>query len=244
MSSPHIAAVSFDPALDIEDMSFSWNNREPLLMIRKFSVQCGERVLLQGASGSGKSTLLALMAGVMLPSSGCISVLGRNLTTLSSSRRDTLRASHVGFVFQMFNLLPFLSARDNVLLPCRFSAVRDARARATRSRVEEADHLIASLGLDPSRLASTPVAELSIGQQQRVAAARALIGSPELLLADEPTSALDPATRDSFLQLLFSECARTLTSVVLVSHDPSLSVLFDRSVRLEDLNRPTVPQAV
>lgn len=244
MTSSHTTAVTLDPALDIENMSFDWKDREALLRIRKFSVQCGERVLLQGASGSGKSTLLSLMAGVMLPSSGRISVLGRNLTTLSSSSRDTLRANHVGFVFQMFNLLPYLSARDNVLLPCRFSALRDARARATRLRVEEADRLLASLGLDPARLASTPVAELSIGQQQRVAAARALIGNPELLLADEPTSALDPATRDSFLQLLFSECTRTLTAVVLVSHDPSISGLFDRSVRLEDLNRPTALQAV
>lgn len=226
------------PALKIENLGFGWSAKQPLLDIRKLVVRRGERVLLQGASGSGKSTLLSLMAGVMPPSSGRVSVLGHDLGKLSPSRRDILRANHIGFVFQMFNLLPFLDARDNVLLPCRFSALRDARARNTRPRIEEAERLLASLGLDPARLRRMPAAELSIGQQQRVAAARALIGSPELLLADEPTSALDPASRDSFLRLLFDECARTGTSAIVVSHDPSLCGFFNLSFRIEDLDRP------
>ena len=224
-------------AIRLEDLKFAWRGGTPLLDIDELIVARGERVFLQGASGSGKSTLLGLLGGVLLPQDGRAVVLGSNLTALRGAQRDRFRADHIGFVFQQFNLLPFLSVRENVLLPLRFSA---RRRRAVLRRGEanaEADRLLRALDLDPARHAHKVVASLSVGQQQRVAAARALIGDPELLVADEPTSALDADARGAFLHLLFGECRRAHTTVVFVSHDRSLASMFDRSLRLADINR-------
>jgi putative ABC transport system ATP-binding protein len=142
-------------------------------------------------SGSGKSTLLSLLGGVSVPQSGRVSVLGQDLKQIGARARDRLRASHIGFLFQQFNLLPWLSAIDNVLLPCTFSVARKARAAADRSVLDEAARLLTHLDLEPA-LWGEPSADLSVGQQ-RVAAARALSGRPEILIADEPTSSLDAA---------------------------------------------------
>ena len=221
----------------LKDVSFRWRTGPPLLQIADFAVAAGERVFLSGPSGSGKSTLLGLIGGVLTADSGSVRVLGESLGELSAARRDALRVDRIGFIFQMFNLLPYLSVRDNVALPCRFSARRRERATANGIGVyAEAERLLGRLGLDDPALLDRRVTELSIGQQQRVAAARALIGQPELLIADEPASSLDADARANFLELLMAECRAAGSTVVFVSHDRSLAARFDRQVALLELN--------
>jgi putative ABC transport system ATP-binding protein len=178
---------------ELSDLTFAWKaGARPVLDIKALHLDEGERTFLWGPSGSGKSTLLGLLAGVIPPQQGEIHVLGYRLGSMSGAARDRFRADHVGVVFQLFNLVPYLSVIENVTLPCRFSARRRERAqRQTASIEDEARRLLAALELTAPDLLERPVTELSVGQQQRVAAARALIGAPELIVADEPTSALD-----------------------------------------------------
>jgi putative ABC transport system ATP-binding protein len=224
-------------AVDLRDVVFGWVPGKPLLSIDRLEVAPGERVFISGPSGSGKSTLLGLIGGVLTPDSGSVRVLGESLGELSAARRDALRVDRIGFIFQMFNLLPYLSVRDNVALPCRFSARRRARALTEATDIRtEAERLLGHLGLDDPALLDRRVTELSIGQQQRVAAARALIGRPELVIADEPTSSLDTDARADFLALLMRECTAAGSAIVFVSHDRSLAARFDRRVELTELN--------
>jgi putative ABC transport system ATP-binding protein len=224
-------------AVELRDLRLRWPSAgADCLAIDRFELGAGERVFLQGPSGSGKSTLLALIGGVLAPTAGCISVAGQVLGALSSSARDRFRADHIGFIFQLFNLLPYLSARDNILLPCRFSAARRERLqRAGCTPDEEVLRLAEHLDLPPELLARR-ASELSVGQQQRVAAARALIGGPGLVVADEPTSALDADRQAAFLDLLQGECAASGAALLFVSHDPRLSARFDRVLNLADIN--------
>lgn len=229
------------PVIELDQVTFAWPRRPVLLDIDHFTLQPRERVFLKGPSGTGKTTLLGLVGGVELPASGQVRLLGQDLAAMSGSRRDRFRADHSGYIFQMFNLLPYLSVQENVTLPCHFSALRMQRACERHGDLQAAArHLLAHLGLDRSDLLRQPVTELSIGQQQRVAAARALIGSPELVIADEPTSALDADTREAFLELLFAECEAAGSSLLFVSHDAALESLFDRSLSLRELNRAAV----
>lgn len=233
------------PVVDLHGLLFSWRpEAPPVVAVDALRIQAGERVFLHGASGSGKSTLLALIAGVAVPQAGRLSVLGVNLPDLTPDGRDRFRADHVGLVFQMFNLVPYLTAIENVLLPCGFSKRREARAaiRGGTPR-EEALRLLTTLGLDTPDLQRRLPAHLSVGQQQRVAAARALIGDPELVIADEPTSALDADRRDAFLDLLFRECERSGAALLFVSHDAGLAARFDRRVAFDALNTATAVAA-
>lgn len=224
-------------AIDIHDLVFHWRKGKPVLDLPALRIGRGECVFIKGASGSGKSTLLSLLGGVLLPQSGSVSVLGQRLDNLSDARRDSFRAEHIGFIFQMFNLIPYLPVLDNVLLPCRFSKrrKRDIEERGLDLR-DEAVRLLEQLDLSGEFL-QRRVTELSVGQQQRVAAARALIGSPELVIADEPTSSLDADRRSVFLQLLLKECVERKATLVFVSHDSSLERYFDRGLQLADINR-------
>jgi putative ABC transport system ATP-binding protein len=227
------------PIIAIADLEFRWRPADaPVLAIETLTVARGERLFIKGASGSGKSTLLSLIGGVVTAQRGEVTVLGQPLHTLSGARRDHFRSDHIGFVFQMFNLIPYLSTVENVTLPCRFSGRRRERALKRSTSLEaEALRLLAHLDLaDPQTLAR-PVTELSVGQQQRVAVARALIGAPEIVIADEPTSALDWDRREAFLQLLEHECAEQGITLIFVSHDPSLEPLFDRTLSLAAVNR-------
>jgi putative ABC transport system ATP-binding protein len=224
------------PAIEVNHLTFAWPGGPNLLQIEQLVLERGERVFLSGASGSGKSTLLGLVGGVLEPQSGTVRVLGTALSSLPTRHVDRFRGDHIGFVFQNFNLLPYLSVTANVLLPLQFSPVRRERLTGARPE-EEALRLVKALGLADPSIQGRPVHQLSIGQQQRVAAARALIGRPELLIADEPTSSLDADTREDFLRLLMAECAQFGTSVLFVSHDRALSSLFDRAVALHELNR-------
>jgi putative ABC transport system ATP-binding protein len=226
-------------AIAIRDLEFRWRaDAPPTLIIDELSVRRGERLFIEGPSGSGKSTLLSLLGGVTTPQKGTVEVLGVGLQALSAARRDHFRADRIGFVFQMFNLLPYLSMVENVTLPCRFSKRRRERVEIQGQTLEgEARRLLSHLDLADEALLSRPVTELSVGQQQRVAVARALIGAPELVIADEPTSALDADRRESFLQLLERECSEQGITLLFVSHDASLEPLFDRTVALAELNR-------
>jgi len=220
----------------LESVTFRWRPDRPLVLdIETLAVRAGERLFVRGPSGSGKTTLLNLIAGITAPSGGTVRVLDRDLGIAGGAARDRFRADHVGIVFQQFNLLPFLSMRDNVLLPCRFSAHR--RQRVAGALPDEADRLLTRMGLERR---DVPVGDLSVGQQQRVAVARALIGRPDLLIADEPTSALDRDSRDAFLALLFEEAAASGATLLFVSHDPALAAGFDRVIDLPTLNRATV----
>ncbi|RIJ18129.1 ABC transporter ATP-binding protein [Henriciella mobilis] len=223
------------PAIKIRDLGFAWPQSPPLLDIAGFDLARGEKLFLRGPSGSGKSTLLGLVAGVLEPQSGTIEVLGENMTGLAGSKRDRLRADRMGVIFQMFNLVPYLSVVQNVMLPCRFSAAR--RKAAGDDLAGEARRLLARLGLSDEKLLARPVTDLSVGQQQRVAVARALIGGPQLLIADEPTSALDADARDRFIELLTEEASGSGAALLFVSHDGSLASHFDRSVDLAEINR-------
>lgn len=222
------------PVVVCRDLLFRWRPAEPVVLrLPRLELKAGERLFVAGPSGSGKSTLLGLLAGVTRAGEGTVTILGQPLEKMSSAGRDRFRADHLGYIFQLFNLLPYLSVLENVLLPCRFSRRRMARAIANSgSAPEEARRLLAHLEMADQALLARPVLDLSVGQQQRVAAARALIGGPELVLADEPTSALDYDRREAFIRLLFQECAAQQASLVFVSHDPGLEALFDRSLRL------------
>ena len=226
--------------VEIRDLAFAWPGGETVLDLPALCIQQGERVFIKGPSGSGKSTLLGLLAGIQTANHGTLEVLGQPLAQLSGRARDHFRAANLGYIFQQFNLLPFLSVRENVQLPCHFSRLRAQRARQRHGSVDQATViLLAHLGLDQPDLLERRADALSIGQQQRVAAARALIGQPELVIADEPTSALDADARAAFLQLLFAECREAGSSLLFVSHDQSLAPRFDRSLSLAELNRAT-----
>jgi putative ABC transport system ATP-binding protein len=229
------------PAIELRDVVFSWPGGPAVLDIARLDVARGERVFLRGASGSGKSTLLGIIGGVLQPRQGSVRVLGTELANLRPGARDRFRGDHIGFIFQMFNLIPYLSVLDNVLLPVRFTPQRGSAFAAAGALRDEARRLLAALGLQEQALQRRAVTELSIGQQQRVAAARALLGSPELIIADEPTSSLDYDARADFLQLLMQECARSSATLLFVSHDTSLGSLFDRNVPLRELNRAATP---
>ena len=228
-----------DRAVDITGLRFSWGaSTASVLEIDELVVEAGRRVFIVGPSGSGKSTLLGLIAGVLAPRQGEVTVLGQRLGTLSRARRDRFRADHIGVIFQMFNLIPYLSVVENVTLPCRFSRVRrDKAIRRSGSLEAESRRLLGRLDMDHAGLLSRPVTELSVGQQQRVAVARALIGSPEIVVADEPTSSLDADNRDSFLELLFEECRSSQSTLIFVSHDETVASRFDGLVRLPSINR-------
>jgi putative ABC transport system ATP-binding protein len=224
--------------IEIRDLAFRWRHDAPVVLsIASLDVAAGERLFIQGPSGSGKSTLLSLLAGVATAVTGSIRVMDQALERLGSVQRDHFRADHIGYIFQIFNLIPYLSVVDNVMLPCRFSARRRAKALARSNNLEsEARRLLQHLDMDHPDLHQRAVTTLSVGQQQRVAAARALMGSPGLLIADEPTSSLDADRRESFIRLLFDECREVGATLILVSHDASLEHLFDRTIDLAAIN--------
>lgn len=232
--------MNTDTVLELRDVKFGYDRSNTLIDIDHFQINHGESVFLRGPSGSGKSTLLGLIGGVLRPDAGRISICSTETTALSSSQRDRVRADHLGIIFQQLNLLPYLNIIQNVTLPCRFSVARAGRAAGQNDSIGDiARELVSELGLDKSLL-DRKVGTLSIGQQQRVAVARALIGGPDLIIADEPTSALDSDNRDRFIELLDTQRKRSGCSLLFVSHDLSLAKHFDTSVDLNTLNRMSV----
>ena len=228
------------PILQLNDVRYRWPGRTsfglhvPTLMLAR-----SETVLLLGESGSGKSTLLSLICGTIIAQSGSVSVCGNSIVSLSVGKRDRFRAEQIGLIFQQFNLLPFASVLDNILLPLRFAP--DRRSRVSNLKTE-AKRLCRNLGLRDDVM-TAQAGTLSVGQQQRVAAARALIGSPPLIIADEPTSSLDAAAQATFLELLFAQSRTHGTTLLMVSHDARLSSQFDRVIHMANIAQ-TVRDAV
>ena len=208
---------------------------EPLtiLDIPAFTVAAGELVALEGQSGSGKSTLLNVIAGILRPDAGSVKIAGIDIVKLAEPMRDRLRADRVGLVFQQFNLLPGFTALENVLVAMSFGS-----RPADRSRAEA---LLTAVGLT-DRLHHKPAA-LSIGQQQRVAVARALANRPRVLLADEPTASIDPAHQQQVIDLLQNSCRDEQVSLVVVTHAPEVAKQFPVRYRLEDFNRAAAAHA-
>lgn len=219
--------------LSLRDVAFTFRSNEHFaLHIAAFSLAAGERVLLLGPSGSGKSTMLNLLSGVLRPTRGDIILATQNLCAMSLWRLDSFRGEHIGLIHQTFNLVPWLSAAQNIALGLAFSPQR--KARLHRSVEAEVPHLLSAVGLAPEVFADQMAANLSIGQQQRVGAARALIGQPELILADEPTSALDPDTTADFMRLLTGSLDPQRQALIMVSHDHRLAPYFTRTVNMPD----------
>lgn len=223
-----------DEVLRIADLRYAWPGQPaPTVVIDHLVMTPGERVFLHGPSGSGKSTLLALIAGLVTPQHGTITLLGERFDQQGAAARDRLRANQLGIIFQQFNLLPYLDVRSNVCLPCRLSKARAGRAGNVN---QAAERLLEAMDL-PSDLWPRRADQLSVGQQQRVAAARALIGQPALVLADEPTSALDTNRQQQFIALLFEQVQASGSALLFVSHDLNLASQFDRQLDLATLNQ-------
>ena len=227
------------------NIGYSWRGKtHPTLNIPSFQIRRGSHTFLKGPSGSGKSTLLGLIAGVLPVQSGTLNVLGSALETASPQERDNLRSTHMGVIFQQFNLLPFLDVGANITLPCNFSKERAASAISRSGSIEkDAKRLLERLNMPPDALWSSKVKELSVGQQQRVAVARAMIGAPSLIIADEPTSAMDTNNRNAFITLLNEEAERSASTLLFVSHDESLASSFDEVLDLEEINTVSVESA-
>jgi putative ABC transport system ATP-binding protein len=217
------------PSLSIKDLFFTWSKQSDFaLRIPNWKIETGKKVFLYGRSGNGKTTLLNLISGIENRYTGNIQVLGQDLAELNQRQKDTFRANNIGIIFQQFNLLPYLSAEQNILLAQRFKS---------KSQTPQSDKLASiceRLELSSHVLKQKPI-NLSVGQQQRIAVARALYGSPALIIADEPTSALDNQSREQFIQLLL-DCSQAST-VIFVSHDMSLASHFDQQLSLAELQQ-------
>lgn len=221
--------------LHLEKVHYRWPGKRSFgINITALELAPAETVLLLGESGSGKSTLLSLICGTILPQSGSVRVAGGNIAALTAGQRDRFRAEQIGLIFQQFNLLPFASVRDNIMLPLKFAPERKARVS---DQSAEAERLCLALGL-PKGITSARAGTLSVGQQQRVAAARALIGTPPIVIADEPTSSLDAASQSSFLEMLFNQSQSHGTTLLMVSHDARLAPQFDRVIQMNDIAQP------
>lgn len=227
--------------IQLEGLQYQWPGAQaPAIVIPALAIPAGQQVLLRGRSGSGKSTLLQLLTGVLQADQGRIQIGEDDLAKKGLVWRDRFRADHIGYIFQTFNLLPYLSVTDNVCLACAVSPLRKQKALAAYgSLTQAAQALLLQLDI-PETLFNRPVATLSIGQQQRVAAARALIGQPDIVIADEPTSALDRQSRDQFIQLLCAEVAKASSTLLMVSHDEALSEYFSHCLVMETLNTQQV----
>ena len=216
------------PALIIRDLRFSYPEASWALSVPHLQVEAGEHVLLVGGSGRGKSTLLQVVAGLRELGSGSVEVAGKRMDTLRGAARDEARGRSIGMIFQTFNLLHGFTALENVFAALMFSSMPVAE-HEHRART-----LLSTLGIAD---ADADVDRLSVGQQQRVAAARALIGRPEVLIADEPTSALDADRREGFMALLLEACRASASTLVFVSHDERLAARFDERLSLATVNR-------
>lgn len=209
--------------LHLQQLAHRFNNDQPwLFQLDDYRLQAGERLFVHGPSGSGKSTLLNIITGLLSPKQGQVWVNGQCMTALNQAAKDRLRAQSMGIITQTLNLLPYLTVAENLSLMQHFAGQRADEARQ--------EQLLAQLNLLPQR--HQTVSQLSLGQQQRAAIARALIHQPALIIADEPTSALDDANRDAFLALLFEQCEQTQAALVLVSHDQRIAPHFRQQLHL------------
>lgn len=220
-------------AVEINNLSFSYNDSNDVLNIKNFSIKKGESIFIHGPSGSGKSTFLNLISGILTPQTGKIIILNEDLTLKSTVKRDIFRGDHLGYIFQQFNLIPYLSIYENILLPLKSSKVKKSRISGKVETIIQA--YLRQLDLLDYMNAS--IDSLSVGQQQRVAAIRAFVGKPEIIIADEPTSSLDEESTKKFIELLKSEYDKNEFTLIFVSHDKNLARHFDRSISLLDFKQ-------
>ncbi len=222
-------------AIEISSLEFKWKETDRwTLTVKDLQIGKGDKVFLYGPSGSGKTTLLDLLTGIHIQKSGSIMILGQDTAAMKARQRDQFRADHIGFIFQQFNLLPYLNVEDNVLVPCHFSKRRQQKVNDKGSARQVAHDLLTSLGIDRD-LFNQKSTQISVGQQQRVAIARSLIGEPELIIADEPTSSLDKDARDIFIKLLLQQVEQAKSTIVFVSHDTDLAHHFDKNFSIQEL---------
>ena len=200
------------------------------LNIKNFKLNKSDSILIYGESGLGKSTFLNLLSGTISPQKGNIDILGTNISNTSSSIKDKIRGDHFGIVFQTFNLLPYVSVKNNILLGKAYSSIKQSK-----SNNDEIKELMDKLSLNYEDLINRKAYELSIGQQQRVAVARALIGKPEIILADEPTSALDKSNQKEFINLLFKSIDENEQGLIMVSHEHKLSNKFKKVKNITEI---------
>ncbi len=218
--------------IHMEDVRYSWQKGAELISIPELRIEKGEKVMLRGESGCGKTTLLTLISGIQTVDTGWLAVDGVDLKSLKAPLRDRFRGDRMGYIFQQFNLIPWLSIENNILASATFSNRKKEREGGNiHNRVSK---LVDELGLGSFK--AKAVRELSLGQQQRVALARALLGHPPLIIADEPTSSLDGKNRSSFMELLIGECEKEGSTLLVVSHDDQIGDYFDKILDFRQIN--------
>ena len=221
-----------DSIVKIESLRFQWSkNNNFKIFVPKLEVGRGKRVLFLGESGSGKTTLLSLICGFLEPLSGSISINDKIISDLTSTNKDAYRSDNIGIIFQQFNLLPYANVIDNIILPLYFSK---QRSKKVENKINAAMNLCDQLRL-PESILNQKASNLSVGQQQRVAVARALIGSPSIIVADEPTSSLDTEAQELFLDLMFDQISKNSSTLLMVSHDKSLTNYFDQVIDINEI---------
>ncbi len=221
-----------DSIVKIESLRFQWSkNNNFKIFVPKLEVGRGKKVLFLGESGSGKTTLLSLICGFLEPLSGSISINDKIISDLTSTNKDAYRSDNIGIIFQQFNLLPYANVIDNIILPLYFSK---QRSKKVENKINAAMDLCNQLRL-PESILNQKASNLSVGQQQRVAVARALIGSPSIIVADEPTSSLDTEAQELFLDLMFDQISKNSSTLLMVSHDKSLTNYFDQVIDINEI---------
>ena len=221
-----------DSIVKIESLRFQWSkNNNFKIFVPKLEVGRGKKVLFLGESGSGKTTLLSLICGFLEPLSGSISINDKIISDLTSRNKDAYRSDNIGIIFQQFNLLPYANVIDNIVLPLYFSK---QRSKKVENKINAAMNLCDQLRL-PESILNQKASNLSVGQQQRVAVARALIGSPSIIVADEPTSSLDTEAQELFLDLMFDQISKNSSTLLMVSHDKSLTNYFDQVIDINEI---------
>ena len=221
-----------DSIVKIESLRFQWSkNNNFKIFVPKLEVGRGKKVLFLGESGSGKTTLLSLICGFLEPLSGSISINDKIISDLTSTNKDAYRSDNIGIIFQQFNLLPYANVIDNIILPLYFSK---QRSKKVKNKINAAMNLCDQLRL-PESILNQKASNLSVGQQQRVAVARALIGSPSIIVADEPTSSLDTEAQELFLDLMFDQISKNSSTLLMVSHDKSLTNYFDQVIDINEI---------
>jgi len=219
---------------EISQLKFAWRNQDTLLDIPYFKMEPGERVLLSGPSGSGKTTLLGLMGGALTPQQGEIRILGKSFKSMKPAVRGRFRADHIGFLLPTPNLVPYLSALDNVVLACQFSHHKTLKVGSYFAQREAACRLLIKMGMQDQPLWFKKPADLTQFQQQQVMFARALLGEPELIIADEPTIEAEHRQRVLLLSSLLHECNSKGISLIFASSSPLMSDYFDLNLKLNE----------